>query len=371
MIFAEELIKSIFKKKINFFTGVPDSILKPLSEILQKKNKKSHIIATNEGSAISLGIGYYLSTKKIPCIYLQNSGLGNAINPLISVAHRKVYSIPMILLIGWRGSPNVKDEPQHKVKGAITKKLLKLMDIKYCLLKNKDDLKKLNKIIEVSKKSKKPVACLIEKNNLINQRNIKKEKTNRRNLKREEVIKNLLQNIKNKTNIISTTGFTSRELMQIRTVKNYKKGNDFYMVGGMGHSTMVTLGISLFSNKQTICLDGDGSILMHLGSLSTAGLYATKNFKHILLNNNSHESVGGQLTNADLINFKKLSKSLNYKKFFIIKNKKELNKKIKNFIKSNGPSFLEVKIKNGSMSNLMRPKPGSLKKIVKNFMINV
>ena len=126
MIFAEELIKSIFKKKINFFTGVPDSILKPLSEILQKKNKKNHIIATNEGSAISLGIGYYLSTKKIPCIYLQNSGLGNAINPLISVAHRKVYSIPMILLIGWRGSPNVKDEPQHKVKGAITKKLLKL-----------------------------------------------------------------------------------------------------------------------------------------------------------------------------------------------------------------------------------------------------
>ena len=140
MIFAEELIKSIFKKKINFFTGVPDSILKPLSEILQKKNKKSHIIATNEGSAISLGIGYYLSTKKIPCIYLQNSGLGNAINPLISVAHHKVYSIPMILLIGWRGSPNVKDEPQHKVKGAITKKLLKLLDIKYCLLKNKDDL---------------------------------------------------------------------------------------------------------------------------------------------------------------------------------------------------------------------------------------
>ncbi len=369
MILAKKIFDTLKKNKVSFFTGVPDSVLKNLSNYFGKLKKNKHIIAANEGSAISIGIGYYLSTKRIACVYLQNSGLGNAINPLIAVAHSKVYSIPMLLLIGWRGSPNVKDEPQHKVKGEITRELLKLMDIKYCLLRNKNDLKKLNRIIEISKRNKKPVACLIEKNILLNQQTIERKKTDRRNLKREEVIKNLLQNIKNKTNIISTVGFTSRELMQIRLIKNYKKGNDFYMVGGMGHTTMVALGTSLFTKNQTICLDGDGSILMHLGSLNSAGLYAKKNFKHILLNNNSHESVGGQLTNADTINFKNLTKSLNYKKFFIIKNKKELNKKMKDFIRSSGPSFLEIKIKNKSMSNLMRPKSGSLKKIVKNFMI--
>ena len=128
MILVKELLNTLKKNKISFYTGVPDSVLKNLSNYFDRLDKTKHIIATNEGSAISLGIGYYLSTKKIPCIYLQNSGLGNAINPLISVAHRKVYSIPMILLIGWRGSPNVKDEPQHKVKGAITKKLLNGLD---------------------------------------------------------------------------------------------------------------------------------------------------------------------------------------------------------------------------------------------------
>ena len=371
MILAKELLKNLKKNKIYFYTGVPDSILKNLSKELEGLNKNKHIIATNEGSAVSIAMGYYLSTKKIGCVYLQNSGLGNAINPLISIAHNKVYSIPILLLIGWRGSPRVKDEPQHKVKGAITKDLLKLLNIKYCLLRNKNDLKKISRIIKFSLKKKKPVACLIEKNTFFNPRNIKNKIYNEGLLKREEVIKNLLQNIKNKTNIISTTGFTSRELMKIRQINKYNKGNNFYMVGGMGHSTMVTLGTSLFTNNQTICLDGDGSILMHLGSLNTAGLYARKNFKHILLNNNSHESVGGQITNANSIDFEKLIKSLNYKKFFIVKNKKELNKKMQNFIKSCGPSFLEVRIKNSSMNNLIRPKPGDLKKIIKNFMRKV
>ena len=159
--------------------------------------------------------------------------------------------------------------------------------------------------------------------------------------------------------------------MSIRLIKKYDKGNDFYMVGGMGHSSMVALGTSLFTKNQTICLDGDGSMLMHLGSLNTSGLNANKNFKHILLNNNSHESVGGQITNADKVDFRKLTKSLNYKKYFIVKNNKDLSIKLKKFIKSNGPSFLEIKIKNSSMSNLIRPKPGSLKKIKNIFMDRV
>ena len=213
MIIVKDLLKTLSKNKISFYTGVPDSILKNLSLHLDKFKKNQHIMAANEGSAISLATGYYLSTKKAGCVYLQNSGIGNAINPLISIAHNKVYSIPMLLLIGWRGSPRSYDEPQHEAKGAITQKLLKLMNIDYCILREKKDLNKLNKIIKKSKKNKVPVACLIEKNTLLNLKTIKKKIVSGARLKREDVIKNLLKNIKRKTNIISTTGFTSRELM--------------------------------------------------------------------------------------------------------------------------------------------------------------
>ena len=171
MIFAEDIYKVLKKNDIKFFTGVPDSVLKNLSN----KFKKNHISVNNEGTAVSLAIGYYLSTKNLPCIYMQNSGLGNAINPLISIAHKDVYSIPSILLIGWRGSPNSKDEPQHIAKGKITKKLLNLIGIKFCILKKKSDLKKLNVLIKFSKKYKKSIACLIEKG-LISQKNITKIK---------------------------------------------------------------------------------------------------------------------------------------------------------------------------------------------------
>jgi phosphonopyruvate decarboxylase len=135
MIKVSTLINLLKKNKSNFYTGVPDSVLKELSYSLQKI-KKNHIIATNEGAAVSIGIGHYLSTKKIPVIYMQNSGLSNALNPLISIAHQKVYSIPLILIIGWRGSPRVKDEPQHNVKGKITEQILKLLNIKYTILRS-------------------------------------------------------------------------------------------------------------------------------------------------------------------------------------------------------------------------------------------
>ena len=162
MIKVEILINILKKNKSNFFTGVPDSVLKELSFVLQNKSKKNHIIATNEGSAVSLGIGHYLATKTMPCIYMQNSGLSNALNPLISIAHKKVYSIPLILIIGWRGSPRVNDEPQHNVKGKITEQILKLLNIKYTILRSNSDFNKFEKQIKTAKKNKSIVACLIE-----------------------------------------------------------------------------------------------------------------------------------------------------------------------------------------------------------------
>jgi phosphonopyruvate decarboxylase len=363
MIKVKALIDLLKRNKSNFFSGVPDSVLKELSTSIQ--NEKNHIIATNEGSAVSIAIGQYLSTKKIPVVYMQNSGLSNALNPLISIAHKKVYSIPLILIIGWRGSPRLKDEPQHNVKGKITEQILKLLNIKYTIIRSNLDLKKFDKQIKIAKKNKSIVACLIEQGSLEkNKKPIKRKSFY--SLNKELFFKTLLESISKKTKIISSTGYNSRELMYVREKYQVKNNKDFYMVGGMGHTSSVALGCSLFSKHNIICIDGDGSFLMHLGSIKTIGSFAKKNFKYILLNNNAHDSVGGQNTYANEIDFDKLSKSLGFKKFYSIKNKKEVKKKIKDFLSANDLSFLEVKVANSSVKKL--PRPTDLIKIKNQFM---
>jgi|TARA_B100000780_G_scaffold261910_1_gene214665 phosphonopyruvate decarboxylase len=365
MIKVESLINLLEKNKSNFYTGVPDSVLKELSSSLPNKDKNQHIIATNEGSAVSLGIGHYLSTKKIPCVYMQNSGLSNALNPLISIAHQKVYSIPLILIIGWRGSPRLKDEPQHNVKGKITEQILKLLNIKYTILRSNKDLNKFDKQIKFAKKNKSIVACLIEQGTLEKNKKVIKKKDFYQ-LDKEFFLKTLLENIEKKTKLISSTGYNSREIMYLRDKYQLKNSKDFYMVGGMGHTSSVALGYSLSNKNKTICIDGDGSFLMHLGSIKTAGTFANKNFKYILLNNNSHDSVGGQNTYANDINFEKLSESLGFKKFYNIKDTKNLKKKIKSFLTEKKLSFLEVKVGNSKIKKL--PRPTNLIKIKNQFM---
>ena len=388
MIKISSLISVLNKNNSNFFTGVPDSVLKELSFELQSKSKKSHIIASNEGSAVSIGIGHYLSTKKIPCIYMQNSGLSNALNPLISIAHPKVYAIPLILIIGWRGSPKIKDEPQHNVKGKITEKLLKLLNIKYTIIRSYKDLKKFDKQIKNAKKNKSIVACLIEKDTLEkNNKKINKKdffKVDKENffkvlleildnkskdtykLNKTIFLKTLLELINRNTKIISSTGYNSREIMYLRNKYKINNGKDFYLVGGMGHTASVALGYSMSSKKKVICIDGDGSFLMHLGSIKTAGTFGPSNFKYIILNNNSHDSVGGQNTYANSINFEKLSKSLGFQSFYCIKNQKNLKNKIKAFLSNKKLAFLEVKVSNSKIKNL--PRPLDLIKIKNLFM---
>lgn len=365
MIEIKELINALKKSGTNFFTGVPDSILKELSIKLNKAKKNKHIIAVNEGSAVSIGIGYYLSKKKIPCIYMQNSGLSNAINPLISIADKKVYSIPLILLIGWRGSPNIKDEPQHKTKGKITTNILNLLKIKYVILKNNENLLKFKKLIRFAKKNKTIVAALVPQG--IIKKSLNKINNNKNNLDKILVLRKILESITKNTKLISSTGYNSREILYLRKNYNLKNGQDFYMVGGMGHTSSLALGYSAFSsNKKIICIDGDGSLLMHLGALKTVSDFSSKDFKYILLNNNAHDSVGGQATNAEKINFKLLSKSLGFKKFYKIVDKKMIDQKLKSILKTKQPVFLEIKIGNNTISNL--PRPNNLKKIKNLFM---
>lgn len=352
MINPKKLYKILKNNGIKNFIGVPDSVLKNFLELLPKKE---NFISTNEGSAISFGVGYHLSTNKLPLIYLQNSGLGNAINPLISIAHKKVYSIPLILLIGWRGSPNQKDEPQHLVQGKVTKSFLKLLGIKFIILNNEKDLGKIKNLINFSKKNNSPVAILLKNGKLKKTDYIKNPKKNQSDIKRITFLENLLKKINRNYKLVSTTGYTSRELYQLRKESKYF-GSDFYMVGGMGHASNVALGYSKFSKKKTIVLDGDGSLLMHLGSMVNCGVLAEKNFKYILLNNSSHESVGGQKTSIDKINLKYLSIALGFKDYIEIQKKKDLDKKLNYFFKSSNKIFMNIKIMEGSVKNLTRPK---------------
>jgi phosphonopyruvate decarboxylase len=363
MINIEDLQKILKINNCNFFSGVPDSVLKEFSKSLE--NNKNHIIATNEGSAVSLGIGNYLSTKKVPCIYMQNSGLSNAINPLISIAHKKVYSIPLILVIGWRGSPNKEDEPQHKAKGEITPNILKLLNIDYTVLRNKKDLTKFDKKIKLARKKKSIVACLIEEGTL-NKITSKKIKEYTYSLDKEIFLKELLDLLPINTKVISSTGYNSREIMYLKQKYKNIKTKNFYMIGGMGHTMSVALGYSLSSNNKTICIDGDGSLLMHLGGITTLANFAKSNLKYILLNNNAHDSVGGQPTYSNSIDFSKFSKSIGFKKFILIKNKLNLKNKLRNFIFDKKLCFMEVKVSGSKINNL--PRPDDLIKIKNKFM---
>lgn len=367
MIDVDRLILALKSSKINFFSGVPDSVLKEFCLKLDELPDHRHIRAPNEGSAIAVAAGYHLANKQIACVYMQNSGLGNAINPLASICHEDVYSIPMLLIIGWRGAPRMpKTEPQHMVKGRMTTSLLKSLNIKYMVLDQEKDLSKLKKLIIYSKKNNKPVACLVRKS-LYLKNKFKKNEKKYNGIERFDAIKLLLEKIKKKTYIISTTGYTSRELHELETAKNYKFVKSFYNVGGMGHASSIALSASIFKkNNTTICLDGDGSILMHLGSLNMIGMYANKNFKHILFNNYSHQSVGSQKTNSENVNFKKLSMSLNYRSYVKIKSIKELELKISKILKIKGPVLVEV-ICNQSKNKKILGRPKNFKERKKLF----
>ena len=365
MLITKNIINILKKKNINFYTGVPDSVLKSFSLNLKNLNKKKHVIAANEGGAVSLATGYHLASKNIPVVYFQNSGLGNIINPLTSIIHKDVYSIPMIFFIGWRGAPGIKDEVQHQVQGKITLKQLKLLNIKYKIFHKSKYKDQLLDLITLTKKEKHPVAFLFKNKDLEIDSKLKDDIKKKYSIKRSLLISELLNYCKS-SRIIATTGFTSRELLQIRKLKKKNKSKDFYMVGGMGHSSMVALGYSLSSKKQTICLDGDGSFLMHMGASVISSKFAEKNFKYILLNNTTHESVGGQPTAIDKINLKRFCSSIGYKKYYSLKDKKSIKKTLKTFLNSTGPSFLNVSINSGSLENLIRIK--NLDEIRKNFI---
>lgn len=362
MIKPEDINKYLKKNKITFFTGVPDSTLKNLTDYFDDKNYKN-CIAVNEGSAVSIATGYYLNNKKIPCVYMQNSGLTNSLNPLLSNIHKSIYGIPMVLIIGHRGFGGKNDEPQHLLTGKVTTKILELADIKYVILNNKKDLIRFDALIKFAKKKQRVVALIIKNNSIQNHKN--KKSSNNYKIKVNEFFEKVNLKTKNLNfYFIISTGYPSREFYAHH--RTSFKSKAFYSVGGMGHTTSLAMGMSLKNNKKIICIDGDGSLLMHLGSLHSLKNSNIKNFKHILINNNCHASVGKQKTGANKINFRNLCKSLNYTKYFSIKKKSEIDAVLNKFLQSKGRVFLEVFCKDENSSNLPRVK--NFQNIKENFM---
>tara|TARA_B100000427_G_scaffold328529_1_gene341847 strand:+ start:2713 stop:3837 length:1125 start_codon:yes stop_codon:yes gene_type:complete len=355
MIKPSDFYEELKKNELDFYCGVPDSLLASFCAYVHDfSDKNNHIISANEGNAIAIAAGYHLGTNKIPIVYLQNSGLGNAINPLTSLTDAKVYKIPLLLIIGWRGQPGISDEPQHLKQGSITEEQLKLLDIPYHIIGNRSNYKeKIENTVNEIKNTNAPVAILIKKDTF-EEYKVKNKKEDLSDLKREEALNCILDLCKSDL-IVSTTGKTSREIFELRNNRKEKQ-RDFLMVGSMGHTSSTALGLALSKpDKRVICLDGDGSMLMHLGSLPIIGQIKPKNLIHILLNNAAHESVGGQPTVADQINFLELSKSSNYSSYYKASNIEEINSSWQEIKDKEGPIFFEIFIKKGSRKNLGRP----------------
>ena len=358
MINTKHFFDELHKSDLSFYAGVPDSLLKDFcAYVSDNALKNHHFITANEGAAIALASGYYLATQKIPLVYLQNSGIGNIINPLVSLADPEVYSIPMLLMIGWRGEPGVKDEPQHIKQGRIQNNLLETLEVPYFILDPHSNHFEniIRDAVTTAKQKMCPVAIIVKSGTFEEYKLINKNPDLDYNLSREDAISTILEGIDEDYVVVSTTGKASREVFEVR--KNKPNGNyiDFLTVGSMGHANQIALGVALFTKKRVVCLDGDGAILMHMGSLAINGTSTANNLIHIVLNNSSHESVGGQPTVGNSIDFNQIAKACCFDYCKTINNKEELVAEIQNIKKIEKKIFLEIKINLNSRANLSRP----------------
>ncbi len=358
MIHPSELFELLKLNGVTFYTGVPDSLLKEFcSYVNDNAGEGNHIITANEGAAVALAAGRYLAEGRPALVYMQNSGLGNSVNPLLSLADREVYSIPMLLMIGWRGEPGRKDEPQHKKQGRVMLKMLDAMEIKYVILE--DEIKNASAQLELAVKVSISESCpyaIIVREGTFEKYKAAASAPSVYKLKREDAIATILQSIDSNDIVVSTTGKISREVLDYRKSAGDEPGKDFLTVGSMGHSSQIALGIACSKpNRKVYVLDGDGAVIMHMGSLSVTGNAAPPNFCHIVLNNGAHESVGGQPTSAFSTDLKAVAAACGYSTSLRAESIEELQAAIDLLGKSKGHCFLEVRVSNDSKNDLPRP----------------
>ncbi len=358
MIQPKEFFDNLVSEGILFFSGVPDSLLKNFcAYVTDHVDDRHHVIAANEGGAVALAAGYYLATGNYALVYMQNSGLGNATNPLVSLADPEVYSIPMLLMIGWRGEPGIHDEPQHVKQGRVTLGLLEAMEIPYLVLdgNTRNWRGMVRSLCDQMRDHERPVAIVV-RTDTFDEYKMGTFDDDSSLLTREEAISIVVERIGDNDIVVSTTGKTSRELFEVR--ERYSQGHDrdFLTVGSMGHSSQIALGIALQKpNYRVICLDGDGAVLMHAGALAIVGQKAPSNFVHIVINNESHDSVGGQPTASPNVDYVGLAQAMGYRNALRATTATQVETALDHLLDSEGPSLLEIKTRKGSRRDLGRP----------------
>ena len=347
---------------IDFYAGVPDSLLKNLCAYITDHADANHnIIAANEGGAMGLAAGHYLATGEIPVVYMQNSGEGNIINPLASLTDPDVYNIPVLLVIGWRGKPGIHDEPQHVKQGKVTTGLLNVMGIDYTVLSKEEDKAEtqIQKAIAYMQATKECYALVIEKDTFEDYK-LQNMEVNDLTMSREEAIQTVAAALGEKDAIVSTTGMISRELFEYRTAMNEGHERDFLTVGSMGHASQIALGIALAQPERRVwCFDGDGATIMHMGSMAIVANKAPKNYIHVVFNNGAHDSVGGQPTVGLKIDLPAVAKAVGYKSVYSVDSKDTLENQlsiINSQLSTNEyPILLEIRVRKGNRKDLGRP----------------
>lgn len=357
MINPKDFIERLRKGGVDFFAGVPDSLLKNLcAYITDNVRRENNIIAANEGGAVALAAGYHLATGKVGCVYMQNSGEGNAVNPLLSLMDADVYKIPLLLVIGWRGEPGVHDEPQHVKQGKVTLSLLEAMGIPYAVLDENWE-KQTDEALHVIKETNCIYALIVRKGTF-EEYMLQNQSISSLPLSREEAIKIVVDKLREDDIVVSTTGMISRELFEYREAKQQGHGADFLTVGSMGHASQIALGIALQKpERRVFVFDGDGALLMHMGGMAIIGDYCPKNLVHIVFNNGAHDSVGGQPTVGQKIDIEAIAKAVGYADVVSADNEMALCCAMNhvNCAVIKGTSLINVNVRKGNRKDLGRP----------------
>lgn len=357
MIKCGEFYRLLLFHNVDFFCGVPDSILEDMCAYIDDQtSKEKHIIPANEGNAVALAGGYNLATGKIGMVYMSNAGLWNAVNPLLTLVDKEVYSIPVLLLVSWRGEPGKNDAPQHVKGGRITDALLQTLGIPFEVLP--DTLEAAEKTFDAAstflREQSAPYALLV-RNGTFESYDFQAKSVPVLSVNREEAIRLIVDQLSIDDIVVATTGKTSRELFEYRAELQQQRGRDFFNVGSMGHSSQVALAISLTNlSRKVYCLDGDGALIMHMGSLANIGSKKPVNLKHIVINNGAHDSVGGLPTAGFQIDIPAIAIACGYKSAFRAETSTEIVEKVRLLNESEGPTLLEIRVKRGARDDLAR-----------------
>ena len=359
MLDPADLYRLLDANGLDHYVGVPDSLLKHFCAYVSTRcSKNKHIIAANEGAAVAIAAGQFLASGSPSVVYLQNSGLGNIVNPILSLADAEVYSIPMLLIIGWRGEPGTKDEPQHLKQGRVTETILEAIGIPYHILRPDENSYKetVDRAVNTLLTYQKPVAILVSKGTFTETR-IQTEPTPIERLSRERAIGIILEILSENYHFVCTTGMASREVFEYRERHSQCHARDFLTVGSMGHASSIAYGIaSVDRDKRIVCIDGDGAMLMHLGALTNQSDLQSLNLIHVLLNNGSHDSVGGQPTVGLKVDFCQIAASSGYQNVIRVSDEEALRRELNIATKSmSGPNFIEVLVQKGARADLGRP----------------